>query len=116
VSQSEEKEVVSNTEEEQETVELTEQPTGSEEEVNIEEPTELELLQKQLDEETNRHLRLRADYENFKRRAHLDREAADKYKAQNLLSNLLKPWLMRRETFCSFKAQSNYPEEQVLIH
>lgn len=92
MSQSEEKEVVSNTE--QETVEPSEQATGSEEELanqetNSEEPTELELLQKQLDEETNRHLRLRADYENFKRRAHLDREAADKYKAQNLLSNLL---------------------------
>lgn len=93
MSQSEEKEVVSNTEE-KESVEVSEQPTGTEEqltgqETNNEEPSELELLQKQLDEETNRHLRLRADYENFKRRAHLDREAADKYKAQNLLSNLL---------------------------
>lgn len=59
------------------------------EEVVIEEPSELELLQHQLEEETNRHLRLRADYENFKRRTHLDRESADKYKTQSLLTNLL---------------------------
>ena len=59
------------------------------EEVVIEEPSELEVLQQQLDEETNRHLRLRADYENFKRRTQIDRETADKYKAQSLLTNLL---------------------------
>lgn len=93
LSQSEEKETVVNNEN-QETATLNEeQDSSSIEEINVEkgteEPSELELLQQQLDEETNRHLRLRADYENFKRRTHLDREAADKYKAQNLLSNLL---------------------------
>ena len=93
MSQSEEKETVVNNEN-QETATLNEeQDSSSIEEINVEtgteEPSELELLQQQLDEETNRHLRLRADYENFKRRTHLDREAADKYKAQNLLSNLL---------------------------
>lgn len=81
---------------EKESVQLPEDQEVSEteveqvlEEVLVEEPSELELLQQQLDEETNRHLRLRADYENFKRRVQLDRESAEKYKTQSLLTNLL---------------------------
>lgn len=91
LSQSEEKEVVNNLEEESvEDKEVVNQDeTQSNEEMTNEAPSELELLQKQLDEETNRHLRLRADYENFKRRAQLDRESAEKYKSQGILSNLL---------------------------
>ena len=91
LSQSEEKEVVNNLEEESvEDKEVVEQDeTQSNDEMTNEAPSELELLQKQLDEETNRHLRLRADYENFKRRAQLDRESAEKYKSQGILSNLL---------------------------
>ena len=91
LSQSEEKEVVNNLEEESvEYKEVVNQDeTGSNDEMTNEAPSELELLQKQLDEETNRHLRLRADYENFKRRAQLDRESAEKYKSQGILSNLL---------------------------
>ena len=91
VSQSEEKETMENTEEavqNEATQDVSESAELNEEAANAE-PSELELLQQQLNEETNRHLRLRADYENFKRRANLDREAADKYKAQSLLSNLL---------------------------
>lgn len=93
VSQTEEKETLENTEN-RSTVQLSEEQDELEveqsgQEAENEEPNELQVLQNQLDEETNRHLRLRADYENFKRRAHLDREAADKYKAQSLLSNLL---------------------------
>jgi molecular chaperone GrpE len=96
MSQSEEKESVVNTEE-QDSVH-SESQNGPEgvleteqviEEVEVESPSELELLQQQLNEETNRHLRLRADYENFKRRTQIDREVADKYKAQSLLANLL---------------------------
>jgi len=91
LSQSEEKDVVNNLEEEsvkdQEVV--IEDETQSNDEMTNEAPSELELLQKQLEEETNRHLRLRADYENFKRRAQLDRESAEKYKSQGILSNLL---------------------------
>lgn len=91
LSQSEEKEVVNNLEEESvEDKEVVNQDeTQSNDEMTNEAPSELELLQKQLDEETNRHLRLRADYENFKRRAQLDRESAEKYKSQGILSNLL---------------------------
>lgn len=91
MAHSEEKEAVVNTEEhdsEQLPKEQLEQ-LESDDEVAIEEVNELTILQQQLDEETNRHLRLRADYENFKRRTQLDREAAEKYKAQSLLSNLL---------------------------
>ncbi|WP_017380151.1 nucleotide exchange factor GrpE [Paenisporosarcina sp. TG-14] len=93
MSQTEEKQTVKNAEN-QEPDSLIEEQNASELEQSIqeesnEEPSEFELLQQQLTEETNRHLRLRADYENFKRRTHLDREAADKYKAQSLLSNLL---------------------------
>jgi len=93
LSQTEEKQTVKNAEN-QEPESLLEEQDGSEleqliQEESNEEPSEVELLQQQLTEETNRHLRLRADYENFKRRAHLDREAADKYKAQGFLTNLL---------------------------
>ncbi|WP_019415878.1 nucleotide exchange factor GrpE [Paenisporosarcina sp. TG20] len=91
MSKSEQKEAVIN-EENQDTTPLTEEEEVVVEQIipeEIVEPTEIELLQQKLDEETNRHLRLRADYENFKRRTQLDRETADKYKAQSLLSNLL---------------------------
>ncbi|OAH56065.1 MULTISPECIES: nucleotide exchange factor GrpE [Bacillaceae] len=59
--------------------EVTEEVTESKEEV----------LQKQLDEAEERYLRLRADFENFRRRANLDREAQEKYRAQRLVTDLL---------------------------
>ncbi|WP_249662200.1 nucleotide exchange factor GrpE, partial [Lysinibacillus fusiformis] len=46
-------------------------------------------LHAKLDDEENRHLRLRADFDNMRRRHQLDSEAAEKYRAQNLLSDLL---------------------------
>lgn len=46
-------------------------------------------LQAQLAEQENRYLRLRADYDNTLRRQKLDREAAEKYRAQSLLAELL---------------------------
>ncbi|MFK2824420.1 nucleotide exchange factor GrpE [Bacillus sp. B190/17] len=46
-------------------------------------------LQQQLEEAENRSLRLRADFDNFRRRVQLDREASEKYRAQNLISDLL---------------------------
>nr|WP_269430733.1 nucleotide exchange factor GrpE [Domibacillus enclensis] len=48
-----------------------------------------EQLQKQLDESEDRYLRLRADFDNFRRRANLDREAQEKYRAQKLVGELL---------------------------
>lgn len=46
-------------------------------------------LEAKLEEEENRYLRLRADYDNLLRRTKLDREASEKYRAQNLLNDLL---------------------------
>lgn len=46
-------------------------------------------LQAKLEESENRYLRLRADFDNFRRRAQLDREASEKYRAQSLATNLL---------------------------
>lgn len=60
-------------------------------ELSIEEQYEAKLaeLQAKLEDEENRHLRLRADFDNMRRRQQLDREAAEKYRAQSLLSDLL---------------------------
>ncbi|MGE6516588.1 nucleotide exchange factor GrpE [Lysinibacillus sphaericus] len=60
-------------------------------ELTIEEQYEAKLaeLQAKLDDEENRHLRLRADFDNIRRRQQVEREAAEKYRAQNLLTNLL---------------------------
>src|SRR6056297_3742127 len=91
MAHSEETDTVVETEK-QDSEQITEESLDSDvdvQEEEIQEINEVTQLQQQLDEETNRHLRLRADYENFKRRTQLDREAADKYKAQNLLTNLL---------------------------
>lgn len=46
-------------------------------------------LTAKLEEEENRYLRLRADYDNTLRRQKLDREAAEKFRAQSLLTDLL---------------------------
>ena len=60
-------------------------------ELSVEEQYEAKLaeLQAKLADEENRHLRLRADFDNMRRRQQLDREAAEKYRAQSLLSDLL---------------------------
>lgn len=46
-------------------------------------------LEAQLEEKENRYLRLQADFENSRRRARLDYEAAQKYRAQSLISDIL---------------------------
>ena len=73
--------------------EETTEDTAVEEQVEltIEEQYEARIaeLQAKLDDEENRHLRLRADFDNMRRRSQLDREAAEKYRAQKLLSDLL---------------------------
>ncbi len=50
---------------------------------------QLDELKAKLDEAENRYLRLYADFENFRRRARLDQEAGEKYRAQSLMTNLL---------------------------
>lgn len=77
----------------QEDVQVENEETVVEEQVEltVEEQYEARLaeLQGKLDDEENRHLRLRADFDNMRRRSQLDREAAEKYRAQKLLSDLL---------------------------
>lgn len=46
-------------------------------------------LEAKLEEEEDRFLRLRADFDNMRRRNQLDKEAAVKYRSQNLLTDLL---------------------------
>jgi len=46
-------------------------------------------LETKLQEMENRYLRLHADFDNFRRRARLDFEAAQKYRAQSLVTDLL---------------------------
>ena len=46
-------------------------------------------LEAKLEEADNRYYRLQADFENSRRRARLDLEASEKYRAQSLITNLL---------------------------
>lgn len=71
-----------------ETVEATE--TEVVEEIVVDE-NELKIaeLEAKIAEEEARYLRLRADYDNLSRRNRLEREASEKYRAQNLLTELL---------------------------
>jgi molecular chaperone GrpE len=46
-------------------------------------------LQAKLDETENKMLRAQADFDNFRRRSRLDQEAAQKYRAQSLVSEIL---------------------------
>jgi molecular chaperone GrpE len=50
---------------------------------------EIQLLQVKLSETENKYLRLHADFDNFRRRTRLDQEAAEKYRAQKLVTDLL---------------------------
>lgn len=76
----------------QETVEETVEATEAEvvEEVVVDE-NELKMadLEAKLADEEARYVRLRADYDNLARRNRLDLEAAAKYRAQSLLTELL---------------------------
>lgn len=50
---------------------------------------EKEQLKAQLDDTENRLLRLRADFDNMRRRHQIDLESAEKYRAQSLLTKIL---------------------------
>ncbi len=82
-------------------VELTENEaveSGANEEETTEQPAvdrtaaqaqEIEMLKGKLEEADNRYLRLQADFDNFRRRSRIDMEASEKYRAQNLITDLL---------------------------
>ncbi|MBM7701466.1 nucleotide exchange factor GrpE [Metabacillus iocasae] len=73
-------EKVENVEQENDTVEET-----------VENPLQQQVdeLKQQLEEQENRYLRLQADFDNFRRRVRLDAEAAEKYRAQSLVTDIL---------------------------
>ena len=58
-------------------------------EPEVVEVDEVEQLKAQVQEAENKYLRILADYDNFKRRATLDKEALQKYKSQSVLTNLI---------------------------
>jgi len=55
----------------------------------VEEVDELTLAKQQLEEEQDKLIRLRADFENYKRRVQLDKAADYKYRAQSVLMDIL---------------------------
>lgn len=57
--------------------------------VEVAEADETEELREQLEAEQNKYLRLMADFDNYKRRAVKDRQEAEKFRAQALLTDLL---------------------------
>lgn len=68
---------------------VAEEAETAEENVNEDESDELALLKEKLEKEEERYLRLRADFDNLKRRNQIDRVAQEKYRAQNLLTDIL---------------------------
>lgn len=58
-------------------------------EATIDYAAEIQALTSKLEESDNRYLRLQADFDNYRRRTRLDSEAAEKYKAQKLVTELL---------------------------
>ncbi|NEY71675.1 nucleotide exchange factor GrpE [Bacillus mesophilus] len=59
-----------------------------------------------IEEKENKLLRLQADFDNYRRRARLDMEAAQKYRAQNLVSDIL-PALDNFERALKVEAQDD---------
>ena len=72
-----------------------ESPEKEEQQANNENPLEeatkqIETLTAKFEDMENRYLRLQADFDNSRRRARLDLEAAQKYRAQSIASDLIQ--------------------------
>jgi len=72
-----------------------ESPEKEEHQANNENPLEeatkqIETLTAKFEDMENRYLRLQADFDNSRRRARLDLEAAQKYRAQSIASDLIQ--------------------------
>ncbi len=79
-------------EQNEEVIEETNEEVTEEEQVeNVEviEVSEVDQLKAQLQEQESKYLRLLADYDNYKRRALLDKESLQKYRAQSTLTSLI---------------------------
>lgn len=90
----EETEAVETNENAAEAVETKTDSSEGNEEISIEDQLKAEQektaeLEAKLEEAENRYFRLQADFENSRRRARLDLEASEKYRAQSLITNLL---------------------------
>ncbi|PFJ16762.1 nucleotide exchange factor GrpE [Bacillus cereus] len=88
--------VVEEVKEEVKEAQVEEVVTSENSEETVEEKSEAALLQEKVDElqakltETEgRMLRLQADFENHKRHVQMDKQAAEKYRAQSLVSDIL---------------------------
>ncbi|KAA0560558.1 nucleotide exchange factor GrpE [Rossellomorea aquimaris] len=68
---------------------FAEEPQAEEAAGEQQESDELSQLEDKLNESENRYLRLRADFDNFRRRVNLESEAKEKYRAQGLITELL---------------------------
>ncbi|PLT30951.1 nucleotide exchange factor GrpE [Peribacillus deserti] len=90
--------------------EVSEEPAQPETEAPQDELTaaqeKISELEAKIDEMDNRYLRLQADFDNSRRRARLDIEAAHKYRAQNLVTDLL-PALDNLERAMSVEADND---------
>ncbi|WRP05329.1 nucleotide exchange factor GrpE [Rossellomorea aquimaris] len=68
---------------------FAEEPQAEEVAEEQQESDELSQLEEKLNESENRYLRLRADFDNFRRRVNVESEAKEKYRAQGLITELL---------------------------
>ncbi|QOQ53859.1 nucleotide exchange factor GrpE [Bacillus amyloliquefaciens] len=66
---------------------------------------QIDELQGLLDEKENKLLRVQADFENYKRRSRLEMEAAQKYRSQNVVTEIL-PALDNFERALQVEAES----------
>jgi molecular chaperone GrpE len=83
-----------NSQTEEETVEevfAENEASENTEEMPAQDPMEQKVaeLEGKLEEADNRYLRLQADFDNFRRRSRIELEASAKYRAQNIISDLL---------------------------
>ncbi|ASF29499.1 MULTISPECIES: nucleotide exchange factor GrpE [Bacillus amyloliquefaciens group] len=78
-----------------------EETTGQEEDLQH----QIDELQGLLDEKENKLLRVQADFENYKRRSRLEMEAAQKYRSQNVVTEIL-PALDNFERALQVEAES----------
>lgn len=89
IEEQEEVSVDSAVDEKQETISEVDENSEETNEAIDEKDAKISELESKLQDEENKLLRVLADFENAKRRATLDKEALNKYKAQSLLTNLL---------------------------
>lgn len=75
--------------EDEDEVELLEQVEQVEQVILTEEQVKIDALETDVKELNDRLIRVQADYDNFRRRTKQEKEAAAKYKAQNLIEEII---------------------------